>query len=184
MEDEFAPHVEEIKRALDNEIEESSILADLKKLIEFRVPLEEAKRSLIKKYGGADKSIVCKLGDIKIGDRNIEFTVQVMELTKKSINVNTIEKTIYSGILGDETAARSFTAWHDFGLNAGDVVHITQAYVRNWQDRPEINFGSKSKVTKLNTTIAIDPEILQKKLAELRDGDVNVNAAFTILSIE
>ncbi|MFH1322922.1 MAG: hypothetical protein ABIH80_03685, partial [Methanobacteriota archaeon] len=46
------------------------------------------------------------------------------------------------------------------------------------------NFGSKSKVTKLNTTIAIDPEILQKKLAELRDGDVNVNAAFTILSIE
>lgn len=184
MEDEFAPHVDEIKRALDNEIEESSILADLKKLIEFRVPLEEAKRSLIKKYGGADKSIVCKLGDIKIGDRNIEFTAQVMELTKKSINVNTIEKTIFSGILGDETAARSFTAWHDFGLNAGDVVHITQAYVRNWQDRPEMNFGSKSKVTKLNTTIAINPEILQKKLAELKDGDVNVNTAFNILSIE
>jgi replication factor A1 len=184
MEDEFAPHVDEIKRALDNEIEESSILADLKKLIEFRVPLEEAKRSLIKKYGGADKSIVCKLDHIKIGDRNIEFTAQVMELTKKSINVNTIEKTIFSGILGDETAARSFTAWHDFGLNAGDVVHITQAYVRNWQDRPEINFGSKSKVTKLNTTIAINPEILHKKLAELRDGDVNVNAVFTILSIE
>ena len=184
MDNEFAPHVEEIKRALDNEIEESSILADLKKLIEFRVPLEEAKRSLIKKYGGADKSKVCKLADIKIGDRNIEFTAQVMELAKKSINVNTIEKTIFSGTLGDETAARSFTAWHDFGLNAGDVVQVTQAYVRNWQDRPEINFGSKSKVTKLNTTMAINPEILQKKLAELRDGDVNVNAAFTILSIE
>ncbi len=184
MDDEFAPHVDQIKRALDNEIEESSILADLKKLIEFRVPLEEAKRSLIKKYGGEDKSIVCKLGDIKIGDRNIEFTAQVMELAKKSINVNTIEKTIFSGTLGDETAARSFTAWHDFGLNAGDVVHITQAYVRNWQDRPEINFGSKSKVTKLNTTITINPEILQKKLAELKDGDVNVNTAFNILSIE
>ncbi len=184
MEDEFAPHVDEIKRALDNDIEKSSILADLKKLIEFRVPLEEAKRSLIKKYGGADKSIVCKLGDIKIGDRNIEFIAQVMELRKKNINVNTIEKTIFSGILGDETGARSFTAWHDFGLNEGDVVLITQAYVRNWQDRPEINFGSKSKVTKLNTTILINPEILQKKLAELSDGDVNVNAAFTILSIE
>ena len=184
MDDEFAPHVEEIKRALDNEIEESSILADLQKPIEFRVPLEEAKRSIIKKYGGADKSKVCKLADIKIGDRNIEFTAQVMELAKKSINVNTIEKTIFSGTLGDETAARSFTAWNDFGLNAGDVVQVTQAYVRNWQDRPEINFGSKSKVTKLNTTMAINPEILQKKLAELRDGDVNVNAAFTILSIE
>ncbi len=184
MEDEFAPHVDEIKRALDSEIDDSTITADLKKLIEFRVPLEEAKRSLIKKYGGAEKSVARKLSDIKIGDRNIEFTAQVLEVTKRTITVINNEKTIFSGMVGDETAARSFTAWHDFGLNAGDVVNITSAYVRNWQDRPEINFGSKSKVTKLNTTIAVKPESLQKKLAELRDGDVNVNAVFTILSIE
>ncbi len=184
MEDEFAPHVDEIKRALDSEIDDSTITADLKKLIEFRVPLEEAKRSLIKKYGGAEKSVARKLSDIKIGDRNIEFTAQVLEVTKRTITVINNEKIIFSGMVGDETAARSFTAWHDFGLNAGDVVNITSAYVRNWQDRPEINFGSKSKVTKLNTTIAVKPESLQKKLAELRDGDVNVNAVFTILSIE
>ncbi len=184
MEDKFAPHVDEIKRALDNEIENSNILADLKRLLEYRVPLEEAKRSLIKKYGGAEKSTVRKLSDIKIGDRNIEVTAQVMELTKRTINAKNSEKTIFSGILGDETAARGFTAWHDFGLNAGDVVHITQAYVRNWQDRPEINFGNKSKVTKLNTSIVIKQESVHKKLAQLRDGDVNVNTSFTILSIE
>ena len=46
MELEFAPHVEEIKRALDNEVDESNITADLKKLLEYRVPLSEAKRSL------------------------------------------------------------------------------------------------------------------------------------------
>ncbi|MBU4340524.1 MAG: hypothetical protein KKD46_06375, partial [Euryarchaeota archaeon] len=100
MEDEFAPHVDEIKMALDSEIDENGILADLKKLIEFRVPIEEAKRSLIKKYGGADKSIVRKLCDIKISDRNIEFTTQVMEVARKTINSNNIEKTIFSGILG------------------------------------------------------------------------------------
>ena len=50
MELEFAPHVEEIKRALDNEVDESNITADLKKLLEYRVPLSEAKRSLIRKY--------------------------------------------------------------------------------------------------------------------------------------
>jgi len=55
MEIEFAPHVAEIKRALDNEIDESNITADLKKLLEYRVPLSEAKRSLIKKYGGSEK---------------------------------------------------------------------------------------------------------------------------------
>jgi hypothetical protein len=34
MEIEFVPHVEEIKRALDNEIDGSNIIADLKKLLE------------------------------------------------------------------------------------------------------------------------------------------------------
>ncbi|MFU8768079.1 MAG: hypothetical protein ACNA7I_10540, partial [Candidatus Methanoperedens sp.] len=77
MENEFAPHVDEIKRALDNEIDGTNIIEDLKKLLEYRVPLDEAKRSLIKKYGGTEKSIPRKLSDIETGDRNIEVTVQV-----------------------------------------------------------------------------------------------------------
>ena len=184
MDDKFAPHIEEIKRALDTEIDENGIIADLKRLLEYRVPIDEAKRSIIKKYGGADKSILRKLGEIQIGDRNIEITAKVIDIIKKTINSRNNEKIIFSGILGDETSARSFTAWHDFGMNIGDVVHITQAYVRNWQDRPEINFGIKSKVSKLNTTISIKQEILQKKLSELKDGDVNVQTRFTILSVE
>ncbi len=184
MEVEFAPHVEEIKRALDNEIDDNSIIADLKKLLNFRVPIEEAKRSLIKKYGGTEKSIIRKLNDIVIGDRSIEVTGQVLEITKKTINTKNNEKTIFSGVIRDETAARSFTAWDDFGLNAGDYVNITQAYVRNWQDRPEINFGNRSKVTKLSTGTIINQESMQKKLSELKDGDVNVHTMFTILNIE
>ena len=184
MDIEFAPHVEEIKRALDTEIDDKSIVADLKKLLEYRVPLDEAKRSLIKKYGGAEKSIVRKLQDIKIGDRNIEVTGQILEIAKKTINVKDTEKTLFSGILRDETAARSFTAWQDFGLNAGDVVNIKQAYVRNWQDRPEINLGNRAKITKLNTKIEIPQESVRKEASELRDGEVNVNVIFTVLSVE
>lgn len=184
MEIEFAPHVEEIKRALDNEIDESNIIAELKKLLEYRVPLSEAKRSLIKKYGGAEKSIVRKLGDIQVGDRNIEVTAQVLEISKKTINVKNAEKTVFSGILGDETAARNFTAWDDFDLNSGDVIKITQAYVRNWQERPEINFGGRSKVTKLTSKIQINQDSEIKKLRELKGGDINIHTTFTILNIE
>ena len=184
MEIEFAPHVEEIKRALDTEIDESNIIAELKKLLEYRVPLSEAKRSLIKKYGGAEKSILRKLRDIQVGDRNIEVTAQVLEISKKTINVKNAEKTVFSGILGDETAARSFTAWDNFDLNIGDVVKITQAYVRNWQERPEINFGGRSKVTKLTSKIQINHDTVIKKLSELKDGDINIHAIFTILNIE
>ncbi len=184
MEIEFAPHIEEIKRALDNEIDESNIIAELKKLLEYRVPLSEAKRSLIKKYGGGEKSILRKLKDIQIGDRNIEVTAQVIEISRKTINVKNLEKTVFSGVLGDETAARSFTAWDDFDLNAGDVIKITQAYVRNWQERPEINFGNRSKVTKLTSKIQVNQNSEVKKLRELKDGDINTHTVFTILNIE
>ncbi len=183
MEIEIAPHVEEIKRALDKEIDENNIIAELKKLLEYRVPLSEAKRSLIKKYGGSE-SKVRKLKDIVIGERNVEITGQILEINKKTINVKNVEKTVFSGIIFDETAARSFTAWHDFELNAGDVIKVSQAYVRNWQERPEINFGSRSKVVKLGSKIEIPQESEVRKLGELMDGDVSVHTMFTILSIE
>lgn len=184
MEAEFAPHIEEIKRALDNEIDDHRIERDLKKLLEYRVPLNEAKRSLIKKYGGTEKSTVRKLKDIEIGERNVEITGQILEINKKTINVKQTEKTIFSGIVCDETTARSFTAWEDFGLNAGDVVRVSQAYVRNWQERPEINFGSRSKITKLTTAIQINHESAQKRLSELKDGEINIHTVFTVLNIE
>ncbi|MCX9084105.1 MAG: hypothetical protein OIN87_04805 [Candidatus Methanoperedens sp.] len=184
MEIEYAPHVEEIKRALDNEIDEVSITTDLKKLLKFRVPLSEAKRSLIKKYGGAEKSILRKLKDIKIGDHNIEITVEVLEVTKKTITIKNVNKTVFTGNLRDETAVRSFSAWSDHDLKAGDVVNITQTYVRNWQERPEINLSPRSKVTKLSTRLQAMKDSELKKLTEFRDGDINIHTEFTIMGLD
>jgi replication factor A1 len=184
MEIEFAPHVEEIKRALDNEIEDGRIKADLQKLLEFRVPIAEAKRSIIKKYGGAEKSTAKKLNQIEIGERNIEFTAQVLEISKKTINVKNVEKTVFSGVMSDETTSRGFTAWEDFNLNVGDVIKVTQAYVRNWHERPEMNFGNKSIVTKLTSSIQIKTGTFQKKLCELKDGEINIQTIFTVQDME
>lgn len=184
MEIEFAPHVDEIKRALDDEIDYNNILDDLKKLLEYRVPLAEAKRSLIKKYGGTEKSVIRKLSDIETGDRNIEVTVQILEINQRTINIKGIEKTIFAGIISDETAARSFTAWDDFNLNVGDVIKVLHAYVRSWQDRPEINLGNRSEVTKLDISIELDHETEIKKLSEIRGGEVNIHTEFRILEIE
>ena len=184
MEIEFAPHVKEIKKALDNEIEDSNIIADLKKLLEYRVPLSEAKRSLIKKYGGSEKCTGRKLEDIQIGEHNIEVIGQVIEVTRKTVNIKNVEKTLFSGVISDETSSRSFTAWSDFNLNPGDVISVTHAYVRNWQERPEVNFGPRSKVTKLTIKIHVPENCELKKLAQLRDGDINVHTQFTILNID
>jgi len=184
MEFEFAPHVDEIKRALDNEIDEMKILADLKKLIEYCVPVVEAKRSLIKKYGGNEKSVVRKLKDIQIGEHNVEVTGKILAIEKKTINIKNLEKTIFSGSICDETASRSFTAWSDLGLNSGDVIHVTHAYVRNWQERPQLNIGERAKIIKLNTYIQISMDSEVRRLSELKDGDAFVHTMFNILSLE
>ncbi len=184
MEIDFSPHIEEIKRALENEIDENSIISDLKRLLEYRVPLSEAKRSLIKKYGGSEKNKVRKLKDIVIGEHNIEVTGNILEVSQKTINIDNTERTIFSGIICDETSSRSFTAWSDFALNAGDVITISRAYVRNWQECPEINIGLRSKVTKLTTKIRQPESCELIKLAELKNGDYYVHTRFTILNLE
>ncbi len=181
MQSELAPHVEEIKRALDNQIDDKSIAEELKTLLEYRVSLSEAKQSLIRKY--AERSRFLKLKEIKIGDRNIEVKGKILELSRKNIHLKDGEKIVFTGVISDETAARSFTAWEDFKLNIGDVVQITNAYVKRWQNIPMINLSRKSKVTKLNMSIESHKSEL-KKLSELRDGDVNVHTCFVILSIQ
>lgn len=102
----------------------------------------------------------------------------IIQLSKKTINTEDGEKTIFTGIISDESGARSFTACFD--LNIGDVVHITGVYVRSWQHCPMINLGGRSK---LNMSI-VSHETGIKKLSELRDGDMNVHICFVILNIQ
>ena len=67
------------------------------------------------------KALVRKLKDIKIGDHNIEITAEVLEVTKKTINIKNIEKTVFTGNLRDETAVRSFSAWSDHDLKVREM---------------------------------------------------------------
>ncbi|MBU4492270.1 MAG: hypothetical protein KKD69_07400 [Euryarchaeota archaeon] len=157
MELEIAPHVEEIKRALDNEIDEGNIIAELKKLLEYRVPLSEAKRSLIKKYGGGEKSKARKLKDIVIGDRNIEITGQILEISKKTINVKNTEKIVFSGD-GDINVHTEFTILniepHDINTKDGTKKILsgiaadedTRLPFTAWIILPELAAGSAVEV--------------------------------------
>jgi len=182
MDEKLAPHVEEIKRALGKrEIEDTSIFLDLGKLLEYRVPLEEAKRSLIKRYGGA-AGVIRKLADLAPGERGVEVTGRILEVNSKVVKVKGVEKTIFSGIIADETCARSYAAWDDYELKEGEVVHITQAYARKWMSRLELNFGGRSKVTKLdNNSLPRIGEMKTLRLADLGDGAVNISTICTVL---
>jgi replication factor A1 len=191
MEEKIAPHVDEIIRALDTaetKIDKSVIHKELAKLLEFKVPIAEAKRSLLKKYGLDDISEVKTLADLCGGERNIEITARILDINSKIVGIKGQERTIFMGIMADESGARTFTAWDDFGLTKGDVVKISNAYTRIWQGMPEINFGPRSKVEKLYPNI-LNPLMfkdLEKPvmLEELKDGAPAVHTKFRILESE
>lgn len=188
MEIEIAPHVDEIIRALgtkDTTVDQAIIQKELKNLLEFKVPLSEAKRSLLKKYGIGEISEVKKMADLQGGERNIEITAKILDINLKVVGIRGQERTIFMGTMADETGARSFTAWDDFGLENGDVVKVSNAYTRIWQGMPEINFGPRSEVEKLDSG-SLDPfrvEELKKAilLAELKDGAAAVHTIFKVI---
>ncbi len=188
MDEKIAPHVDEIIRALGTTgttVNQAIIIEELARLLEFKVPLEEAKRSLLKKYGNIDLPSVKKLSELGAGERNIEVTARILEINTKVVGIKEQERTIFMGTMVDETGARSFTAWEDFGLEKGDVVKVINAYVRMWQGMPEINFGARSKVEKLDSS-ALEP-LLSKDLerpvllAELKEGEPAVHTVIRIM---
>jgi len=188
MDEKIAPHVDEIIRALGTTgttVNQAIIIEELARLLEFKVPLQEAKRSLLKKHGNIDLPSVKKLSELGAGERNIEVTARILEINTKVVGIKEQERTIFMGTMVDETGARSFTAWEDFGLEKGDVVKLTNAYVRMWQGMPEINFGARSKVEKLDSS-ALEP-LLSKDLerpvllADLKEGEPSVHTVIRIM---
>ncbi len=188
MNEKIAPLVDEIIRALGTTgttVNQAIIEQELTRLIEFKVPSEEAKRSLLKKYGVSE---VKRLSDLHGGERDIEITARILDINLKVVGIKGQERTIFMGTMADETGAKSFTAWEDFGLEMGDVVKVNNAYIRTWQGMPEINFGPRSNVEKLDSaaldslaTADIDKPVL---LADLAEGAAAVHTIFRILECQ
>ncbi len=188
MNEKIAPLVDEIIRALGTTgttVNQAIIEQELTRLIEFKVPSEEAKRSLLKKYGVSE---VKRLSDLHGGERDIEITARILDINLKVVGIKGQERTIFMGTMADETGAKSFTAWEDFGLEMGDVVKVNNAYIRIWQGMPEINFGPRSKVEKLDrdaldslATVDIDKPVL---LADMKEGAAAVHTIFRILECQ
>ncbi|MCL7412266.1 MAG: hypothetical protein M8353_01430 [ANME-2 cluster archaeon] len=178
----IAPLVDEIIRALGTTLNRAIVEDELTRLLEFKVPPEEARRSLLKKYGVSE---VRRLSDLQGGERDIEITARILDINLKVVGIKDQERNIFMGTMADETGAKSFTAWKDFGLEPGDVVRVNNAYIRTWQGMPEINFGPRSKVEKLDrdTLDALATADVDRAfpLAELVEGAAAVHTIFRIL---
>ncbi|MFB6229473.1 MAG: Single-stranded DNA binding protein [Halobacteriales archaeon] len=142
-------HAEEL--ASDLGVDKEEVKTDLQNLLEYSVPVEEAKGSLRRKYGDGDSADgepePTDVAEIITDSASASVTAVVLTAGKRSIRYQGENQVIVEGELADETGRISYTAWEEFGLEPGDTVAIGNANVREWEGEPELNLGESTSVT-------------------------------------
>ncbi len=91
-----------------------------------------------------------KIGEIRDGVGNVTVTGRIMTMEVRQITIKGEERTVYSGIIADDTGKIQYSAWKDFELKQGDAVRIKDAYIRSWKGIPQLNLGDRCEVSKVD----------------------------------
>ncbi|MDG5778508.1 Single-stranded DNA binding protein [Haloarculaceae archaeon H-GB2-1] len=178
-------HAEELASTLG--VDKSEVKSDLQNLVNYSVPIDEAKDSLRRKYGdssGGDATPTSKdVADISPNDSNVTVTARVLTVGKRSIRYQGENQVIFEGELADETGKISYTAWNDFGIEAGDTLAIGNANVREWEGKPELNLGDSTSIAREDETLDVPYDVGgDATLDSLAPGDRGV--ALEVVAVE
>ncbi|KYK23357.1 hypothetical protein AYK24_01045 [Thermoplasmatales archaeon SG8-52-4] len=196
MTDDFKSHIDDIIKALSEKSEEVSreeLESELSKFMEYGVPIEQAKQTLIKKFGGVavittsgQSSERTLISEIQPNERSVNLLGRIITVNPKEITVKGDIKKIFYGIIGDESGTIPFTSWNsEFDAQKGDVVKISNAYTREWQDSVQLNFGDRVNITKTKKDELPESAFKPKeyKVKDLRSGLGAVELTAKILEI-
>jgi replication factor A1 len=193
--DDLAPHVDDVLNALsgiDIEISREEIEKELNRFMEYGVPIDQAKQTLIKKFGGvavftSGKSSNRKLiSELQPNERSVNLLCRLITVNPKEITVKGDNQKIFYGILGDESGSISFTAWSsEFDFEKGDVLEISNAYTRQWQNGIQINLGNQTRIIKTDKEKLPESSLKPKelKLKDLHSGIGAVDVSVRIIEI-
>jgi len=182
-------HVEELASDLD--VDKEEVRRDLENLVNYSVPMDEAKQSLRRKYGdgggGGSGPSSKAIGEVTTDDSNVTVTAVVLTSGRRSIQYNGDEHVIREGELADETGTISYTAWDGFegDLEPGQTVQFGNAGVREWDGKPELNLGESTDATAVDETLDIDAPVGgEADLRELEPGDRGITVEVQVLECE
>ncbi|GAB3666018.1 Single-stranded DNA binding protein [Halopiger thermotolerans] len=184
---ELDDHAEDL--ASDLGVDKEEVKSDLQNLVEYSVPIDEAKQSLRRKYGdgssGGGTPESKDIADITPEDGNVTVTGVVLTAGKRSIRYQGDDHVIVEGRLADDTGVIDYTAWEDFGLSPGDTITAGNAGVREWDGEPELNLGESTSLSFQEESIDVPYEVGgDAQLADLRTGDRAVNIEVTVVECE
>jgi replication factor A1 len=175
--------------ASDLGVDKEEVRDDLRKLVEYDVPMEEAVQSLRRKYdagsGGGGAPTTKAIGDVTTNDASVTVTARVLTVGTRTIRYQGDELTIYEGELADETGVIDYTAWSDFGLSPGDTITAGNAGVREWDGEPELNLNESSSVSKAEDPLHVPYEVGgDRDLNELDPGDRGRSLEVLVVEVE
>jgi replication factor A1 len=181
-------HAEDLASSLG--VDKTEVKRDLENLVEYSVPVDEAKTSIRNKYGdgddpGGDGPTSKAVDGISTADSSVTVTVDVLTAGKRSIRYRGSDHVIHEGQLADETGTISYTAWEDFDLAPGETVRIGNAGVREWEGDPELNLGEGTDVTRVDDDLDVAREPGgDSVLVELEPGDRGRNVEVRVTDVE
>ncbi len=203
MKDEIAPHVHDITRALGGKVSEQEIEKELSNYINvYRVSLDTAKRSIVKKHGGnpahLSLGIQKTIRELAPGENSVNLLARFVSVNEKTIDSENGPRTILYGILGDATATVPFTAWEPlpFDPARGDVVRVANAYTKEYRGQVQVNLGTRTVVTKESPDLLPPPpagmagpppgaaKATPAKVVDMREGSSNIAFTARVLSVE
>ena len=93
-----------------------------------------------------------KIGEIKEGAGNVTVTGRIISAEVREVTVKEQPKTVYSGIIADDSGKIQYSAWEDYGLKVGETICAKNAYIRAWKGIPQLNFGERCEISRVDDT--------------------------------
>ena len=106
------------------------------------------------------------IADITDQTKSVNVTGRISGVESRQIKVKGEDKTVYGGILTDETGRIQFTSWVDHGLKDGEVITAKNAYIRSWKGIPQLNIGDNTQVERSDRAIEAAPSGPSQKTVE------------------
>jgi replication factor A1 len=197
----LAPHLEALKRALGDklppDVTEQDLRDEFAKYLEYGVPVDQALKTILRHHGvqspagsrpGGSPPVTERLPVAQLPPNSPSVIVKARVLTAntKTVNARGEAKEIVWGLLGDESGSIPYTSWRPLeGIQKGDVLLLEGAYTKEYQGKPQLNLGDRTRITKLDDSELprAPAEVRDVPLAELREGLRGLRVTARVLSV-
>lgn len=194
FEKQHAPHIDDLDRALQGKIDRAELVRELRKYVEdYNIEVDLAKGSIVRKFFGDPSALSVSsermLAEIGPNEGSVSFTGRLLAVNERTIGGTDNPRIIHSGLIGDSTKTMAFTAWNEFKFEKGDVIKVTNAYTREWQGEPQLNFGDRARIQTVEgaedfEVVPFERSPTHKTVSEFRAGQRNLVCTARILEVE